>query len=117
MEIRGKGGLWVLTRDGDADLVTLRDRKGAEALPVFGFEDEARMYVLLLGRGAEWGIRETTAGELAPLLRGPYSGVERIALDPVPTGVDCSGPLDVAWPNREDFLHAFRVPARGEQTI
>lgn len=93
------------------DLMTLSDGSGEEALPVFGFEDEARLYLRLLGMEGEWKIREATVGELAPLLRGPYAGVGKVALDPVPEGVNSSGPLDVAWPSPEEFLGSFRVPA------
>ena len=108
---RKRGTFWVLARDGDVDLMTLSDGSGGEALPVFGFEQEAKLYLRLLGREGEWGLQETTVGKLAPLLRGPLSGVGMVALDPVPEGVNSSGPLDVAWPSREDFLGAFRAPS------
>ncbi len=88
--------------------MTLSDGKG-EALPIFGFEEEARMYLRLLGEEGDWGIREITVEELAPLLRGPYGSVGKVALDPVPAGVNSSGPLDVAWPSRERFLGSFRA--------
>ena len=104
---RGRRTFWVLEKDGGSELMTLSDGNG-EAMPLFGFEDEARMYLRLLGGEGEWRLRETTVGELAPLLRGPYEGVGRVALDPVPVGVNSSGPLDVAWPDREEFLEAFR---------
>ena len=105
---RKKRTIWVLARDEDIDLMTLSDGDGGEALPVFGFEQEARLFVRLLGREEEWRIRETTVGELTPLLHGPYAGIGKVALDPVPEGVNSSGPLDVAWPSREEFLAAFR---------
>ena len=108
MRDRERRTLWVLARDGGDDMMTLCDGSG-EALPVFGFEDEARMYLRLLGGEGEWGTRETSVEELAPLLRGPYEGVGKVALDPVPAGVNSSGPLDVAWPSREKFLGSFRA--------
>ncbi|QIN77597.1 hypothetical protein GBA65_02695 [Rubrobacter marinus] len=108
---RGRRSLWVLAGDGEADLMTLSDGDGGEALPVFGFEEEARMYLQLLGKRGEWKVREAEVGELARLLRGPYAGVGRVALDPVPAGVNSSGPLDVAWPSREGFLGSFRAPS------
>ena len=107
-EARGRRTLWVLAGEGETDLMTVSDGDG-EALLVFGFEAEARLYLLLLGIEDRWRVRETTVGELAPLLRGPYAGVGKVALDPVPEGVNSSGPLDVAWPDREQFLHAFRA--------
>ena len=111
MKLRGRGrrNLWVLARDGGKDLMTLFGAGGDKALPVFGFEEEARMYLRLLGREGEWRIREATVGELAQLLRGPYAEVEKVALDPVPAGVNSSGPMDIAWPSRENFLGAFRA--------
>ncbi len=111
---RKRRTIWVLARDGDADLMTLSDGDGGEALPIFGFEQEARLFLRLLGREGEWRLRETTVGELAPLLRGPYAGIRKVALDPVPEGVNSSGPLDVAWPSRENFLGAFRSQSGDE---
>lgn len=90
-------------------MMTLSDGSGGEALPVFGFREEGSMYLRLLGREGEWGIREATVEELARLLRGPYAGVGKVALDPVPVGVNSSGPLDVVWSSRDEFLESFRT--------
>ena len=109
MRGRESRNLWVLSRDGASDLMTLSDGSGGEALPVFGFEEEGSMYLRLLGREGEWGIREATLEELARLLRGPYAGVGKVALDPVPAGVNSSGPLDVAWSSCDEFLETFRA--------
>lgn len=87
--------------------MTLADGGDGDALLVFGFEEEAGMFLRLLGVEGRWGVREATVGELAPLLRGPYRGVGKVALDPVPDGVNSSGPLDVVWTSAEDFLGAF----------
>ena len=106
---RDKRALWVLASDGESNLMTLSDGSGGEALPVFGFEDEARMYLSLLGEEGEWEIRQARVEELARLLRGPYAGVGKVALDPVPAGVNSSGPLDVAWSSCDEFLGAFRA--------
>lgn len=93
--------------------MTLHNGGGGVALPVFGFEDEARLYLRLLGRESEWEAREVTVGELTPLLRGPYASVGKVALDPVPEGVNSSGPLDVVWSDREAFLGSFQA-SKGE---
>lgn len=55
-------------------------------LPVFSFEEEAELFLRLGASfaGGGWLARETGAGELASLLLGPLSGVERVALDPLP---------------------------------
>lgn len=109
MQGRERRNLWVLSRDGANDLMTLSDGRGGVALPVFGFREEGSMYLRLLGQEGEWGIREATVGELARLLRGPYAGVGKVALDPVPVGVNSSGPLDVAWPSCDEFLESFQA--------
>ena len=56
---------------------------GEEALPVFSFEDKAKMF-LELGALDGWRVRVTTAGELTSVLFGPCVGVCRVALDPLP---------------------------------
>jgi hypothetical protein len=56
-------------------------------LPVFSFEEEAELFLRLGAPGGGWLARETGAGELASLLLGPLSGVERVALDPLPGGL------------------------------
>lgn len=90
--------------------MTLSDGSGGEALPVLGFREESSMYLRLLGREGEWGIREATVEELARLLRGPYAGVgKEVALDPVAVGVNSSGPLDVVWSSCDGFLESFRT--------
>lgn len=59
---------------------TIEDAEGGETLPVFGFEDEALLYLRLEELGEGWRARETTAGELiCVLLR---AGPGRVALDP-----------------------------------
>ncbi|MDN5696400.1 MAG: hypothetical protein L0G70_00310 [Rubrobacter sp.] len=55
-----------------------------KALPVFSFEDEARMLLELGALGKGWCLRETMAGELISVLFGPCAGVDRVALDPLP---------------------------------
>jgi hypothetical protein len=53
-------------------------------LPVFSFKEEAELFVTLGAPEGGWLARETGAGELVSLLLGPLSGVERVALDPLP---------------------------------
>lgn len=57
-----------------------------EALPVFGFEEEAEMFVFLSSLETRWMARETSTGELLSILYGLCRCVDRIALDPLPHG-------------------------------
>ncbi len=84
---------WLIVKhEGDIlEAMALRLAGGEEVLPVFSFEEEAELF-LGLGMAEDtkpegrWLVRETGAGELASLLRGPLSGVGRVALDPLPGG-------------------------------
>jgi hypothetical protein len=55
-----------------------------ETLPVFSFEEEAKLFLRFGTPGTGWRIRETTAGELISVLYGPCANVEKVALDPPP---------------------------------
>ena len=63
-----------------------------EALPIFSFLEEARMFLKLDGLEQEgWRIAESTAGELVS--RFPEyrrAGIELVALDPLP---EMTGPV------------------------
>jgi hypothetical protein len=69
-----------------------------EVLPVFGFEEEAELFLRLGMLGTGWRARRTTAGELISILYGPCAGVERVVLDPLPE-ILCEatvGPVNLA---------------------
>jgi hypothetical protein len=76
---------WLIAkyRTGGMEVLRIALASGREALPVFSFEDEARMF-LELGAPGGWRVRETTAGELTSVLCGAYANVDRVVLDPVP---------------------------------
>jgi hypothetical protein len=69
------------------DVLTMDTEEGdGESLPVFSFEEEARMF-LRLSKDVEtagWWVRKATAGELVSLLLAPRAKVKRVALDPLP---------------------------------
>jgi hypothetical protein len=75
-----------------------------EALPVFSFEDEAKMF-FELGTSDGWRVRETAAGELISILYGPCAGVRRVALDPLP-GPDAALASLVSM-GREAFMESL----------
>jgi hypothetical protein len=53
-------------------------------LPVFSFEEEARLFLCLRRLGEGWDVRAITAGDLLLLLFDPQSNAGWIALDPIP---------------------------------
>jgi hypothetical protein len=76
---------WLIVkyRTGGMEVLRIKLANGEEALPVFSFVDEARMF-FELGTSDGWRVRETAAGELISILFGPCAGVRRVALDPLP---------------------------------
>lgn len=55
-----------------------------EALPIFCFEEEARMFLSLETSEAGWKLARITAGKLASILFGSCASVGFVALDPLP---------------------------------
>jgi hypothetical protein len=66
------------------DVLTTNLATGEEALPVFSFEDEARMFLELGALGTDWRVRVTSPGELISVLFCLCANVKRVALDPLP---------------------------------
>jgi hypothetical protein len=77
---------WLIERHdaGRMEVLTTGLPSGQEALPVFSFEDEARMFLELGAFDGDWRLRERGAGELISILHCLYAGVRRVALDPLP---------------------------------
>lgn len=98
---------WLIAKveAGRMSVLTTDLASGETTLPVFSFEDEARMFLELGASGDGWRVRETTAGELTSVLCGPCATVDRVVLDPIPL----PGPLTegLNWLlsiKREDFM-------------
>ena len=66
------------------DVLTSRLASGEEALPVFSFEEEARMFLELRALGGDWRVRVTSPGELISVLCCLCASVKRVALDSLP---------------------------------
>ncbi len=68
----GRGGYWIIAKrsDGHIQLFTIGLDGSGEALPVFGFEEEAEMFLWLEGLDSGWRVQETSSGELISLLYG-----------------------------------------------
>ena len=98
--------VWLIARcnGGLVEVGTITSGGRRETLPIFGFEEEAELFLRfeLLGEG--WRARRTSVGDLVSVLRGPCAEVEQIALDPPPEIVG-GGMLDLVSLRREDFLH------------
>ena len=106
--MRGHPGFWVACRSPGAlsDPLTVDVPGLGEALAVFCFEEEARLY---MGYGDD-GLHPCPVdpSELAALLRGPWSRFDRVTLDPMP-GKDAGLMLRLASTRREDLLdHVVR---------
>ena len=61
---------WLIVRHdvGRMEVLTTGLPSGEEALPVFSFEDEARMFLELGAFDGDWRVRDTGAGELISIL-------------------------------------------------
>lgn len=97
----------IVTHEGGRVEVLTIGSGDDEAVPVFSFEEEAQMFLLLRAGmpGAGWRVREITVGELASILCGPCREVKAVALDPLPEacGWALNGLLSV---RREEFVLA-----------
>lgn len=108
---------WLLAKyEHSRTEVLTAESNGERIMPVFSGEGEAEMF-LWLGSAPErgWHVRETSAGELASLLSGPYAGVRRVALDPSPE-MAATETIGLVSVGRERFLCQVLVPA-GRGTV
>jgi len=98
---------WLIVKDepGRIDVLTTNLATSGAALPVFSFEDEARMF-LELGASGVWRVRMTSAEELASVLGGPCAGLRRVVLDPLP-GLDGEGLNGLLSMEREAFMESL----------
>lgn len=78
---------WLVVRQRTAgqEVFTIGDEE--QVLPIFGFEEEAEMFLRLGVSEKGWWVRESTCGELASLLYGPCRDVGHVSLDPLPDAV------------------------------
>ena len=99
---------WLIakTEKGRVEFLTTmaQNEDGGETFPVFGYEEEAEMFLHLGGYDDDgWRARESSSGEIVSVLCGPCSGVEGVSLDPLP-GMVADGTLCLVWLGRERFL-------------
>lgn len=98
---------WLIVRYRSSGTEVLRNTlaSGEEALPVFSFEDEARMF-LELGTSGRWQVREMAAAELTSVLVSSCAGVGRVVLDPLP-GPFGETVMDLASVGRQAFMESY----------
>ena len=97
---------WLVARErgGRMDVLVAHLASGPAVLPVFGFEEEAGLFLLLGALGRGWRAWEAEARTLVSMLRGPLKEVGRVALDPLPRGIGARSPDRLASMERERFL-------------
>lgn len=100
---------WLIVRHdvGRMEALTTGLPSGEEALPVFSFEDEARMFLELGAFDGDWRVRETGTGELISILYCLCTNVDRVVLDPLP------GPNAVVSMGWEAFVEFAGEEGRG----
>ncbi len=98
---------WLIVKYQPGGMKVLRATlaSGKEALPIFAFEHEARMF-LELGTSGCWRVRETTTDELTSVLLGPCPGVDRVVLDPLP-GPFAQALMGLVSTGREAFMESY----------
>lgn len=76
---------WLIARNGNNRIEVLTvERGGKEALAIFSFEEEAKMYLWFGALSAGWRVRECGTRELVSVLCGLSAGVDNVTLDPLP---------------------------------
>jgi hypothetical protein len=103
----------IARRDAkDADVLVLKLPDGQTALPVFGCEEEAGMFMWLETTGEGWRVAKISDGGLGTLLRDSCADVGRIVH---PFAANSVGP-GPATMHREDFLRTLSAERsrRGE---
>ena len=92
----------IVKRDAEgANVLVLGFPDGRTALPVFGLEEEAGMFLWLEAAGEDWSVAELSEADLAALLRGSCA---RSVVHLFAEGGVGKGPVTVS---REEFLVAL----------
>ena len=100
--VRAAKSYWLIVKRGSfrINVHTLPDEA---ALPVFSHEVEATSFLGVRGLEGGWRARETSVGELASMLLGPYAHVSRVTLDP-PSGAAAGLLAGLVSVDRTDFV-------------
>ena len=85
------------------EVLTVNIACGEEVLPVFSFEEEAKLFLQLGSYEAHWRARKSCVVDLVRVLRGPCADVKSVALDPLPEMLE-DGTLALVGVRRKRFL-------------
>ncbi len=108
---------WLIVRQvSQMEVLTIRDTDQEETLPVFSFEEEARMFLECGASKSGWRVRRTSPGDLVSVLFGPCANVERVALDPVPE-IDAGMLMDLMCVGRKEFAQILLTKRKGTDRI
>ena len=81
-------GLWLISDGGSGrDGFLSMEHGGGRSLVVFGFAEEAELFLWFAGLGDGWRAVGKEGGEVLSLLGGPGSDVDGVVLDPLPNGL------------------------------
>ena len=98
---------WLITKHATSkmDVLTVRLGSSGEALAIFSFEEEARMFLDFRLAASEegWCARLSSVGEVVSVLYGPCSDAKKVVLDPVPE-VGSKESVGLLNMHRNDFL-------------
>jgi hypothetical protein len=98
---------WLITKYDHSKMnaLTIRLSGDREALAIFGFEEEAEMFLHFWGAALEdgWSVRQTSVGELVSVLYGPCANAKKVVMDPVPE-VGKRELVGIPSMHRNDFL-------------
>ena len=87
MRRTGRPNLWLISNGGDGrDDVLNVDHDGERSLAVFGFREEAELYLRSAGLGDGWRAVDTKDADVLSLLRGPFAHLGGVVFDPLPNG-------------------------------
>jgi hypothetical protein len=94
---------WLISRCANGRTEVLTVLRGAVTLPVFSFEEEARLFLEFEGLvPGGWRVRESTEG-ISPLYDPCVRG-RRVALDPLPERLAGSAAMYLTCTERKVFL-------------
>lgn len=103
--------LWAISRYEGGGLEVLTAGSG-EVLPVFGFEEEAALYLRFEApEGEGWRLRRVTSGEMISLVSGCCRNTGFVALDPLPRDFGLS--VHPVVMGREEFLAKLALGGGG----
>lgn len=101
---------WLITKYDHSKMnaLTIRLSGDREALAIFGFEEEAEMFLHFRGAALEdgWSVRQTSVGELVSVLYGPCANAKKVVMDPAPE-VGKRELVGTPSMHRNDFLRAL----------